>query len=145
MSFFGTEGEQGQKGFLSIPIEIGRPQSRFNNYKITKSMRFEKGNNFGKGRPKGSQNKTTVQLKEYLHTVSEHLESELLSDIDVLSPSERVKLWIQIQEFFIPKLSRQQIESGDNDVNINIIHKEPDYSKLSTDELKTLERILAKT
>jgi hypothetical protein len=87
-------------------------------------MRFEKGNNFGKGRPKGSQNRTTVQLKEYLQMVSEHLEGELLSDIDVLSPSERVKLWLSIQEFFIPKLSRQSGESGDNDVNINI--KYPD-------------------
>jgi len=105
---------------------------------------FQKGNKHGKGRPSGSKNKTTLQMKEYLQTVSEHLEDELLSDIDVLSPSERVKLWIQIQEFFIPKLSRQQIESGDNDVNINIIQKEPDYSKLTTEELKTLEKILAK-
>lgn len=87
-------------------------------------MPFEIGNNHGKGRPSGSKNKTTVQMKEYLLKVSEHLEDELLSDIDVLSPSERVKLWIQIQEFFIPKLSRQSGESGDNDVNINI--KYPD-------------------
>lgn len=87
-------------------------------------MPFEIGNNHGKGRPSGSKNKTTVQMKEYLLKVSEHLEDELLSDIDVLSPSERVKLWIHIQEFFIPKLSRQSGESGDNDVNINI--KYPD-------------------
>ena len=85
-------------------------------------MPFEIGNNHGKGRPSGSKNKTTLQMKEYLQTVSEHLEAELLSDIDVLSPSERVKLWIQIQEFFIPKLSRQQVQDSDNDININIVY-----------------------
>jgi hypothetical protein len=83
---------------------------------------FQKGNKHGKGRPSGSKNKTTLQMKEYLQTVSEHLEDELLSDIDVLSPSERVKLWIQIQEFFIPKLSRQQVQDSDNDININIVY-----------------------
>ena len=85
-------------------------------------MSFKKGNKYGTGRPKGSLNKTTAQMKEYLQTVSEHLEGELLSDIDVLSPSERVKLWIQIQEFFIPKLSRQQVQDSDNDININIVY-----------------------
>jgi hypothetical protein len=109
-------------------------------------MAFQKGNNQGKGRPKGSQNRTTAQMKEYIQVVSKHLEDELLSDIDVLSPSERVKLWIQIQEFFIPKLSRQesQLEAEEKNLTITIVRPEPDYSNLTSDELKTLEKIMKK-
>jgi len=107
-------------------------------------MAFEKGNKLGNGRPKGSLNKTTSQIKDYLQTVSEYLETELMSDIDVLNPIERVKLWLSIQEYLIPKLTRQQIESADNDINITISHPTPDYSKLNVDELKVLERLLAK-
>jgi hypothetical protein len=107
-------------------------------------MAFEKGNKHGSGRPKGSLNKTTAQIKDYLQTVSEYLETELMSDIDVLNPIERVKLWLSIQEYLIPKLTRQQIDSADNDINITISHPQPDYSKLNVDELKVLERLLAK-
>lgn len=81
---------------------------------------FEKGNQYGKGRPAGSKNKTTIQIKEYMQTVSEHLEKELLADIDVLSPAERVKMWLSIQEYFIPKLSRQDTSDNDNNIDVKI-------------------------
>jgi hypothetical protein len=85
-------------------------------------MAFEIGNKHGKGRPPGTPNKTTAQIKDYLQTVSEYLETELMSDIDVLNPIERVKLWLSIQEYLIPKLSRQQDAHADNDININITY-----------------------
>jgi hypothetical protein len=109
---------------------------------------FEKGNTFGKGRPKNSQNKTTSKIKEYLQSIAEHIEGDLMSDIDCLSPSERIKLWLSLQEFLIPKLSRHQVQDSDSDININISYPEeniPDYSKLTTEELKTLEKLIAKT
>lgn len=70
-------------------------------------MAFQIGNNYGKGRPPGTPNKTTAQMKDFLQSVSEHLETDLMSDIDVLQPIERVKLWLTIQEFLIPKLAKQ--------------------------------------
>jgi hypothetical protein len=87
-------------------------------------MAFEKGNKHGKGRPPGTPNKTTAQIKDYLQTVSEYLETELMSDIDVLNPIERVKLWLSIQEYLIPKLGRMQISDSDNEVNITISYPE---------------------
>jgi hypothetical protein len=87
-------------------------------------MAFEIGNKHGKGRPPGAANKTTAQIKDYLQTVSEYLETELMSDIDVLNPIERVKLWLSIQEYLIPKLGRMQISDSDNEVNIKISYPE---------------------
>ena len=87
-------------------------------------MAFEKGNKHGKGRPPGTPNKTTAQIKDFLQSVSEHLETDLISDIDVLNPIERVKLWLSIQEYLLPKLGRMQISDSDNEVNIRISYPE---------------------
>jgi len=87
-------------------------------------MAFEKGNKHSHGRPKGSQNKTTAQIKDFLQSVSEHIETDLMSDIEVLTPIERVKLWLSIQEYLIPKLGRMQISDSDNEVNITISYPE---------------------
>lgn len=83
-------------------------------------MAFEKGNKHGHGRPKGSQNKTTAQIREYLMQLAEAIESDLINDIELLSPGERVKTYLAIMEYLLPKLSRQQNEHADNDININI-------------------------
>jgi hypothetical protein len=110
-------------------------------------MPFEKGNNHGKGRPKGSQNKTTVQIKDFLQSVSEHLEADLFDDLKELQPYDRVKVWLTIQEYLLPKLSRTDIsEEGDNKttLTVNVVSPEPDYSALSIEELKFLESIAHK-
>jgi hypothetical protein len=107
-------------------------------------MAFEKGNKHGTGRPKGSLNKTTAQIKDFLMSVSDALEVDLFEDLQVLQPLDRVKLWLSLQEYLLPKLSRQQIENSDNDISITIRQPTPDYSKLNVDELKVLERLLAK-
>ena len=106
---------------------------------------FTTGNKYGTGRPAGSPNKTTTKTKEYLLAISAELENTLLDDLQELHPLDRVKIWLSLQEYLLPKLSRQQTENSDNDINITISHPQPDYSKLSIEELKTLERLLAKT
>lgn len=78
-------------------------------------MAFQKGNQYGNGRPKGSQNKTTAQIKEYLMQLAEAIESDLINDIELLSPGERVKTYLSIMEYLLPKLSRQDITTADSD------------------------------
>ena len=107
-------------------------------------MAFEKGNKLGVGRPQGSPNKTTTKTKEFIYHICAELETTIIEDIEVLQPIERVKIWLSLQEYLIPKLTRQQIESADNDINITISHPQPDYSKLTLDELKVLEQLLSK-
>ena len=105
---------------------------------------FTKGNKLGNGRPQGSPNKTTTRTKEFIYNICAELETTIIEDIEVLQPIERVKIWLSLQEYLIPKLTRQQIESADNDINITISHPQPDYSKLTLDELKVLEQLLSK-
>ena len=85
-------------------------------------MAFEKGNKHSHGRPKGSQNKTTAQIKEYLMQLADAIESDLINDIELLTPGERVKTYLSIMEYLVPKLSRQQDAHADNDININITY-----------------------
>lgn len=89
-------------------------------------MGFEKGNTHGKGRPAGSQNKTTAQAKEMIQKISSELEQTLTADLQNLEPIERVKLWLSLQEYLTPKLSRQDInadmgEQGPPVFNIHVI------------------------
>jgi ABC-type uncharacterized transport system ATPase component len=87
-------------------------------------MAFQKGNQHGQGRPKGSQNKTTAQIREYLMQLADAIESDLINDIELLSPGERVKTYLSIMEYLLPKLSRQNEAHADNDININISYPE---------------------
>jgi hypothetical protein len=105
---------------------------------------FTKGNKLSSGRPAGSPNKTTTRTKEFILNISAELETTILDDLQELQPIERVKIWLSLQEYLIPKLTRQQIDSADNDINITISHPQPDYSKLTLDELKALEQLLSK-
>jgi hypothetical protein len=61
------------------------------------------------GRPKGSKNKTTTEIKEKWREVLENQMQNLEQDLESMKPEDRVKLIASISEFFIPKLQRQSI------------------------------------
>jgi hypothetical protein len=83
--------------------------------------KFNTGNRAGKGRPKGSPNKVTATAKEFLQMLSDELRETILNDISQLEPLDRVKVFIQLQEFLIPKLARKQIEPIGEDNKIEYI------------------------
>jgi hypothetical protein len=83
--------------------------------------KFEISNRAGKGRPKGSPNKVTATAKEFLQMLSDELRETILNDISQLEPLDRVKVFIQLQEFLIPKLARKQIEPIGEDNKIEYI------------------------
>jgi hypothetical protein len=83
--------------------------------------KFEISNRAGKGRPKGSPNKVTATAKEFLQMLSDELRETILNDLSQLEPLERVKVFIQLQEFLIPKLARKQIEPIGEDNKIEYI------------------------
>lgn len=108
--------------------------------------KFENNNKAGRGRPKGSPNKITATAKEFLQMLSDELRETVLEDVSVLEPLERVKVFIQLQEFLIPKLARvQTIEAEENKtLEIKIVYPQPNLDSLTPQEREVYKRLDAK-
>jgi hypothetical protein len=77
--------------------------------------KFEKGNKESKGRPKGATNKTTADNRERVNNVLSWLHEEhLYADLKETSGSERIKTYIALMEYSLPKLQRIAHEGGTN-------------------------------
>lgn len=55
------------------------------------------------GRPKGTPNKTTSEIKEMFQLLLENNIERLQSDFDKLQPNERIKYFLDLASFVIPK------------------------------------------
>ncbi|MCK9235777.1 MAG: hypothetical protein WDA08_04605 [Weeksellaceae bacterium] len=65
---------------------------------------FQPGNTYGRGRPKGSKNKSSESIrKAFLNFVNDNIDS-LQSSFDALEPKERFKVLIEISKFILPTL-----------------------------------------
>ena len=80
---------------------------------------FQKGHKLSKGRPKGSRNKNTVERLKKIAEIVRLLEKELKVDLKAMKQSERVELWKDLQEYFVPKQQRANVE-GDQNISINL-------------------------
>ena len=76
-----------------------------------KTMPFEKGQSGNPdGRPKGAKDKFKQETKRRIDKVLTQLELTLEADIKALSDREKVKLWVELQEYRSPKLQRTEIK-----------------------------------
>ncbi|MGB3454599.1 MAG: hypothetical protein WBA59_12325 [Moheibacter sp.] len=72
--------------------------------------RFEKGNTHGKGRPKGSKNRTNEKIRNaFLKFVSNNVD-EMQESFDLLEPKERFRVLLDVTKFILPTL--KSIEYG---------------------------------
>lgn len=81
-------------------------------------MPFEKGHSKAKGRPKGSVNKSTQQIRDAYHKLLEdNLEnmSTWLADVAEGDPKQALDLMLKLSEYMIPKLARQEIVGNDGE------------------------------
>ena len=70
-------------------------------------MAFEKGTSGNPhGRQKGSVNHATAAVKERVEAVLAELDTTILTDVGWLNATERVALWLKLQEYVRPKLQR---------------------------------------
>jgi hypothetical protein len=75
-------------------------------------MAFEKGTSGNpEGRPKGSANKTSLQLRETISSFLENNFERVVKDFEVLSPKERVKVYCDLLQFGLPRLQAVQLET----------------------------------
>jgi hypothetical protein len=68
---------------------------------------FEKGNKMGKGRPKGSLNRSTEQAKLTLSRLANKGLDNISEDIEQIrktNPVKAAELYIKILEYVVPKL-----------------------------------------
>lgn len=68
---------------------------------------FNKGNNYGKGRPKGSQNKLTTKTKDFLKELLFD-ENKFLEDYAELDTNQRMELRIKLAPYLLTKANSEQ-------------------------------------
>ena len=76
-------------------------------------MPFEKGNILSTGRPKGSINKTTAELRLMINQIiSTNLET-IQDDIKKLTPKNRIDVIINLLQYVTPKMKTTNTNTED--------------------------------
>ncbi len=96
-----------------------------------KDTKFKPGN---MGRPKGAANKLTREYKERVEWVLGLLDETLESDLRALKGADRVRLWLDLQEFVRPKLQRMNLDLTPGDdairkITFEVVKSEKDGEK----------------
>ena len=68
------------------------------------------------GRKKGTANKKTTENKDRINRILGYIDDKyLIEDIDNLSSSERVKTYVSLMEYVVPKLARREHTGANNE------------------------------
>jgi len=94
------------------------------------------------GRPTGTPNKVTKEIRDKFKLLVEDNIDKLQTDLDQLEPKERIKLLLELSKFVVPTLKATDL-SIDSDVTISF-DEAIDYSKYSTEDLEALNEIAKK-
>jgi hypothetical protein len=96
------------------------------------------------GRPKGTPNKTTKEIREAINLiVSSNLE-RLQIDIDSLEPKERIKVICDLMPFAVPKLQSIQAEVTDSKLNppTTIVFRNYEHELLTKEQIdKAIDKL----
>jgi len=66
-----------------------------------------RGEQPGPGRPQGSKNRTTQQIKDALQLVIDSNLTQLEADLAALRPKDRVRAFIDLLAFILPRMTSQ--------------------------------------
>lgn len=67
-------------------------------------MRFTEKNKFGNGRPPGSTNIATAEIRESLNLLVQNNIDKLQNDIESLEPFQRLEIILKLSKFILPTL-----------------------------------------
>lgn len=74
-------------------------------------MAFKKGYSGNPtGKPKGAKNKTTLDLRKAINDFLNENFEKIKSDIDSLEPKDRVKIYIDLLQYGLPKLQTVRMD-----------------------------------
>ena len=98
-------------------------------------MAFKKGQSGNpKGRPRGAKNRATNELREWVERfINDNLDT-IANDIAELEPNERVKFFLALLNYTLPK--QQSVKAEINDEREQIV-----IANLSAESRETLEKI----
>lgn len=77
-------------------------------------MGFEKGHNYGKGRPKGAENKLTKEARQmFIDTLEGQVPNIEAAFADVLkkNPAKYLELFAKYAQYFVPKKTESDIKA----------------------------------
>ena len=75
-------------------------------------MKFQVGNTYGNGRPKGSKNKTHIETKDLVNRILFN-EDEFIADWKEMDVRERMELRIKMARFIMPE-PKELASNGDD-------------------------------
>jgi hypothetical protein len=81
-------------------------------------MKFEKGNKLGKGRPKGSANKSSDKIRDAFALLLEENLEQIKQDFEELEPEKRVKLFLDMSKYIVPQLKATDITTNGESIEI---------------------------
>ena len=89
-------------------------------------MAFTENNKLGKGRPKGSVNISTGQIREAIQLIVEDNIQQIERDLVALEPRDRVKFFIDLASFVLPRLKATEqtiidAKEGVNPITISFL------------------------
>ena len=89
-------------------------------------MPFQKGNKLGRGRPKGSPNKATAEVREVFKRILDDLAPEAEQWIRQTAeedPKGAADLLLKLAEFHVPKLARTEVTGKDGEALVIEVRK----------------------
>ncbi len=85
---------------------------------------FAEGNT---GRPKGAKNKYTNQLRGFINHFLEEKQDEVLQAFAELSPRDKVKIYIDLLQYSLPKMKQIEYTGMFDDLSDNDLDKLIEY------------------
>jgi len=75
-------------------------------------MKFQKGQSGNlAGRPRGSQNKSTVQIRAFFQRLLEDNQQQIIEDLASVEPRDRLKFLVELTSFVIPRQTAASIQA----------------------------------
>ena len=74
------------------------------------------------GRPKGTKNRTTTEIRNHIQTVLDGQYEKLESDLNGMNPFQRVMMVEKLTKFFLPALAKNDNDTNvSGEINLNVI------------------------
>ena len=107
-------------------------------------MPFTKGNQLSNGRPKGTPNKITSEIRDKISVILQGTLDTI--DISTFNKAEKIKLIQVLCQYIVPKLQSSDYQIGTPDVPSSVHIKfvdstGQDISEMKSEEIKTLSML----